>query len=137
MVEKDEQILEESLMNSRMLQGYVLPFVVILSVIILTSLGIWYRQVILQSFLSQRLLSQRIIYNECKSLVPIMQNLLDGLSGEELGVADENFYIVENKGEERWRISRSEWNGQKIEFRFQLIPEKQEPIQLTVGYSRD
>ncbi len=124
-------------MNSRMLQGYVLPFVVVLSVIVLTSLGVWYRQVILQSFLSERLLSQRIDYNECKSLIPILRQMLDGLSQEELGTADESFYIINNQGEERWKISRSSWNGEKIEFRFQLLLEKREPIRLVVVYSRD
>lgn len=124
-------------LRSKLQEGYVLPLVVVVSVIILSGLGIWYRQVILQSYLSERLLKQRIMYNECKSLLPLMRPLLSDLSTTDLGSADEAFYVVENAGKSRWRIERSRWDGRKVKFTFNFLQGNREPIVLTVDYFRD
>ncbi len=116
--------------------GFILPFSIILALMILTSLGLWYRQVILQSFLADRLLLQRSLYIECRSLMPALKENLDELDLQKLAQAENRFLTVEVDHRVRWRIDRSPWAGQHIQFTFNRIGRSEEPLTLVIPYQR-
>ena len=118
-------------------KGYVLPIVIILSAITLSSLGVWYRQVVLQSHLSRQLLEKRILYNECKSLLPMMRALLEMETESNLQKPDDQFFTVKVADQNRWQVSRSAWSGSKLFFTFDYLQGTGEDITLSILYSRD
>ena len=113
-----------------------MPVTVIFGVIIMTSLGLWYQQIVLQSFLAERLIEQRALAIECRSLIPILIKKLDQLDVGELEEAKENFLEISENNSVRWRIDRSEHTANKIRFTFWLAKESEETLNLTVHYSR-
>lgn len=116
--------------------GFILPFSIILALMILTSLGLWYRQVILQSFLADRLLLQRSLYIECRSLMPVLKEKLNGLDVQKLAQPENSFLTVEADLRPRWRIDRSSWAGEHIQFTFNRIGRSEEPVTLVIPYQR-
>ena len=118
-------------------KGFILPLVIIISLIIMTALGVWYRQVILQSFLSDRLIQQRAIFIECRSLLPILKEMAFHLTEEELKKEDEDFLLVEDQDELRWSISRSAITNHKLVFVFKPERHYAKPVRLTIGAMED
>lgn len=118
-------------------KGFILPFSIILAFVVLSSLGLWYRQVILQGFLAEQLLHQRRLYSECRSLIPALNEKLNGLSHSALEIKEEDFMIVEVDHHLRWRIDRSAWIGNKVRFVFHKSGQNSEPIKLTIPYNRE
>ncbi len=116
--------------------GFILPFSIILALMILTSLGLWYRQVILQSFLADRLLLQRSLYIECRSLMPALREKLNELDLQKLAQEENGFLTVEVNHHLRWRIDRSSWAGEHIQFTFNRIGRSEEPLTLVIPYQR-
>ncbi|MCP4755170.1 MAG: hypothetical protein GY866_30200 [Proteobacteria bacterium] len=117
--------------------GYILPFSVILAAILLAMLGLWYRQVVLQSYLAERLLQQRALYIECRSLVPILIDELDKLDVDELIQKQEDFFKVKGTDRLRWKIDRSKWIDDKIRFTFKLRDQSIDSLNLTIHYTRE
>ncbi|MBT4264982.1 MAG: hypothetical protein HN580_06280 [Deltaproteobacteria bacterium] len=116
--------------------GFILPFSIILALVILTSLGLWYRQVILQSFLADRLLLQRSLYIECRSLIPALRKKLNGLDLQKLAQQEDGFLTVEIDHHPRWRIDRSPWTDERIQLTFSRIGRSEEPLTLVIPYQR-
>jgi len=110
---------------------------VILGVIILTSLGLWYQQVVLQSFLAERLIEQRGLTIECRSLIPVLVDKLDQLEVVDLAQEQKNFLEIKESDRIRWRISRSKRVENKIRFTFWFKKESVETLNLTVFYNRN
>jgi hypothetical protein len=117
-------------------KGIVLPLVIVLSLIVLTSMGIWYRKMIVHGFLAERVIQQRIAFKECNTLVPILKNHLESVPLGDLKQADEHFFAISVQGEQQWAVSRSAWIDGKIIFNFKSATKVQEPVRLTIGYSR-
>lgn len=118
-------------------KGFVLPLVVVISLIIMTGLGVWYRQVILQSFLSERVIQQRTAFIECRSLFPLLRAKMDQLTSEELQQHDESFLVVKDGTMIRWTIYRSAVFNGKVVFDFKPDHHYTKPIRLTMGYKTD
>jgi hypothetical protein len=116
--------------------GFILPFSIILALMILTSLGLWYRQVVLQSFLADRLLLQRSLYIECRSLIPALKEKLHEADLQKLTQAADGFLTVELDHRQRWRIDRSAWTGEHIRLTFNRIGRSEEPLTLVIPYQR-
>ncbi len=117
-------------------KGFILPFSIILALVVLTSLGLWYRQVILQSFLADRLLLQRSLYIECRSLLPVLTEKLDGLSLSALESDEDKFLIVEVNHQKRWQVDRSAWVNDRVRFVFRRMGQNNEPLVLNIPYQR-
>ncbi len=117
--------------------GFILPFSIILALVILTSLGLWYRQVILQSFLADRLLLQRSLYIECRSLIPALREKLNGLDVQKLTQEEYGFLTVEVDHRPRWRIDRLPWKDNRIRLAFTRIGRSEEPLKLVIPYQRN
>ena len=119
-----------------MSRGYVLPIAVILGVIIMTTLGLWYQQVVLQSFLAERLIEQRGFTIECQSLIPILKERLDQLEDRELDQEKKDFMIVREDGRARWRIDRTKRIMNKIRFTFRPGDGGSDELKFTIFYER-
>jgi len=117
-------------------KGFILPFSIMLALVVLTSLGLWYRQVILQSFLADRLLVQRSQYIECRSLIPILIEKLNGLDLQKLDQAQPEFLTVKIGHLSRWQIDRSALVDKHIRFIFKRVGLSEEPLILVVPYQR-
>lgn len=117
-------------------QGFVLPFSIILALVVLTSLGLWFRQVVLQGYLAERLLLQRSRYLECRSLLPALKERLDGLSLTDLNMNEEGFLQVDVDGRSRWRVDRSAWAEGRVRFYFRRAGGNDEPLVLMIPYER-
>lgn len=117
-------------------RGFILPFSIILALVVLSSLGLWYRQVTLQSFLADRLLLQRSLYVECRSLIPVLTEKLNGLSLTALKSAEKGFLAVEVGQQIRWQVDRSAWKNDRIRFVFNRTGQKYEPVVLIMPYHR-
>lgn len=117
-------------------RGFILPLTIILALVILTSLGLWYRQTVLQSFLAERLLKQRGGYIECRSLIPVLKARLDGLSLSQLHMDETDFLVVDLDHRPRWRIDRSAWTNNRVRFVFRRSGSEEEPLALIVPYNR-
>lgn len=118
-------------------KGFILPFTLILALLVLTTIGLWYRQVLLQSFLAKRLIEQRSLYLECRSLLPIMVRKLNEIETEELQRAQTDFFQVTSQKQLRWQVDRSAWVENKIRFTFRLVGEDIETLNMTVSYKRN
>lgn len=117
-------------------RGFILPFTIILALVVLTSLGLWYRQTVLQSFLADRLLRQRGYYIECRSLIPTVLEKLEQASLTALETGQTGFLIIEVDHQPRWQIDRSAWSNDRIRFSFKRMGRNEEPVVLTVPYHR-
>lgn len=116
--------------------GFILPFSIILALVILTSLGLWYRQVILQSFLADRLLFQRTLYIESRSLIPVLTEKLNELDLQKLAQKEEGFLTVEIDHLQRWQVDRSALLDERIQFIFRRVGRSDEPLTLVIPYQR-
>ena len=81
---------------------------------------------------------QIAIYSECNSLIPILRSQLDQVSTENINLPEQSFFSVLNKDGERWKIDRSAWQNQKIQFTFHLRDEQTaiDLIKLTIHYQK-
>ncbi len=122
--------------NAKSSKGFILPLSMILALVVLTSIGLWYRQIVVQSYLSERLIHQRSLYIECRSLLPVLIQKLDEKEEKDLLQAEEDFLNVEEQGNIRWKVDRSAAFGSKIRFTFKLTNSSMEPIRLTIPYSK-
>ncbi|MFH2132998.1 MAG: hypothetical protein ABIK68_21645 [bacterium] len=116
--------------------GFILPFSIILALVVLTSLGLWYRQVILQSFLADRLLLLRGQYIECRSLIPVLTEKLNQLEMQRLSLPEDRFLMAEVDHQIRWQVDRSAWVDDRIRFAFKRVGRDEEPLLLIVPYHR-
>ncbi|MBT4288339.1 MAG: hypothetical protein HOD92_13470 [Deltaproteobacteria bacterium] len=125
-------------MTKNLPSGYILPGTMILSIIIITAVGFLYQQSIVQHALAKNLTQQIAIYSECNSLIPILRSQLDQVSTENINLPEQSFFSVLNKDGERWKIDRSAWQNQKIQFTFHLRDEQTaiDLIKLTIHYQK-
>lgn len=117
-------------------RGFILPFSIILALVVLTSLGLWYRQVVLQGYLAERLLLQRSFYIECRSLMPVLLEKMDHLDPSTLEMDETEFMTVEVNQHLRWQIGRSALSNGRVRFDFRRAGRNDEPLVLTTPYER-
>jgi len=117
-------------------RGFILPFSLMLALVVLTSLGLWFRQVVLQGFLAERLLVQRSEYIECRSFLPALKEKLDQLSLQELQSPVTRFMEVDVDGLARWQIDRSQFEQGRVRFSFFRVGRGDEPLVLVMPYER-
>jgi len=125
-------------MTKKLSSGYILPGTMILSIIIITAVGFLYQQSIVQHALAKNLTQQIAIYSECNSLIPILRSQLDQVSTENISHPEQSFFSVSNQDGVRWKIDRSAWQDQKVQFTFHLTDEQTaiDLIKLTIHYQK-
>ena len=125
-------------MTKKLPSGYILPGTMILSIIIITAVGFLYQQSIVQHSLAKNLTQQIAIYSECNSLIPILRSQLDQISTENIKTPQQAFFSVSHQNGVRWKIDRSAWQNQKIQFTFHLTDEHTaiDLIRLTIHYQK-
>ena len=118
-------------------RGFIFLLVVVMSLIIMSALGVWYRQVILQSFLSDRIIQQRAAFIECRSLLPVLRVMTAQLTDEDLKREDKAFLLIKDEEQLRWTIVRSALAGEKLVFEFNPGTHYSRSVRFTVKAKND
>lgn len=117
-------------------KGFALPLVIVFSLVILSALGVWYRQVVIQSFLSEQLFIQHAVYQECWSLVPLLREELDKSDRSSLLVEQLGFYSLVDEGNIIWTVDRSEMKNDLIILTFRNLQQPLKSVTLPIYYKR-